>query len=55
LVIGSEGEGMGKLVRESCDFVVNIPMLGQITSLNAAVAGAIVTYEIVRQRSKKKP
>ena len=55
LVIGSEGEGMGKLVRESCDFVVNIPMLGQISSLNAAVAGAIVTYEILRQRSKKQP
>jgi len=53
LVIGSEGEGMGRLVRESCDFVVNIPMMGQITSLNAAVAGAIVTYEIVRQRSEK--
>ena len=54
LVIGSEGEGMGKLVRESCDFVVNIPMLGKISSLNAAVAGAIVTYEIFRQRSTKK-
>ncbi len=53
LVIGSEGEGMGKLVRESCDYVVNIPMLGQISSLNAAVAGAIVAYEILRQRSKK--
>ena len=53
LVIGSEGEGMGKLVRESCDFVVNIPMLGQISSLNAAVAGALVTYEILRQRSKQ--
>ncbi len=55
LVIGSEGEGMGKLVRESCDFVVNIPMIGQISSLNAAVAGAIVTFEIVRQRNKKQP
>ncbi|HEX2945047.1 MAG TPA: 23S rRNA (guanosine(2251)-2'-O)-methyltransferase RlmB [Clostridia bacterium] len=54
LVIGSEGEGMGKLVRESCDFVVNIPMLGKISSLNAAVAGAIVTYEILRQRNIKK-
>lgn len=54
LVIGSEGEGMGKLVRESCDFVVNIPMLGKISSLNAAVAGAIVTYEIFRQRSTKR-
>lgn len=52
LVIGSEGEGMGKLIRESCDFTVNIPMLGQISSLNAAVAGAIVIYEILRQRSK---
>lgn len=52
LVIGSEGEGMGKLVRESCDFTVSIPMLGKISSLNAAVAGAIVMYEILRQRSK---
>lgn len=55
LVIGSEGEGMGKLIRESCDFVVNIPMMGQISSLNAAVAGAIVIYEIFRQRRKKQP
>jgi len=54
LVIGSEGEGMGKLVREACDFVVSIPMLGEITSLNAAVAGAVVMYEIVRQRNSKK-
>lgn len=52
LVVGSEGEGMGKLIRESCDFTVNIPMLGQISSLNAAVAGAIVMYEVVKQRSK---
>jgi 23S rRNA (guanosine2251-2'-O)-methyltransferase len=52
LVIGSEGEGIGKMVLGSCDFVVNIPMLGQITSLNAAVAGAIVMYEILKQRSK---
>lgn len=51
LVIGSEGEGMGKLVREKCDFVVNIPMKGSISSLNAAVAGAIVMYEILKQRS----
>jgi len=50
LVIGSEGEGMGKLIREKCDFVVNIPMKGQISSLNAAVAGAIVMYEILKQR-----
>ncbi|NLD50153.1 MAG: 23S rRNA (guanosine(2251)-2'-O)-methyltransferase RlmB [Clostridiaceae bacterium] len=52
LVIGSEGEGMGKLVTESCDIVVNIPMKGKISSLNAAVAGAIVMYEISRQRGK---
>lgn len=53
VVVGGEGEGMGKLVRESCDFIVNIPMAGQIASLNAAVAGAVVCYEIFRQRSKK--
>jgi len=52
LVIGSEGEGMGKLVGEKCDFIVNLPMKGEISSLNAAVAGAIVMYEILRQRSK---
>lgn len=52
LVIGSEGEGMGKLVSEKCDFIVNLPMKGQISSLNAAVAGAIVMYEILKQRSK---
>ncbi len=52
LVIGSEGEGMGKLVSEKCDFVVNLPMKGQISSLNAAVAGAIVMYEILKQRGK---
>lgn len=52
LVIGSEGEGMGKLVREKCDFVVNIPMMGQIPSLNASVAAAVVMYEILKQRSK---
>ena len=51
VVIGSEGEGMGKLVRESCDFVVSIPMMGRISSLNAAVAGALVMFEIQRQRS----
>ncbi len=50
LVIGSEGEGMSRLVREKCDFVVNIPMKGKISSLNAAVAGAIVMYEISKQR-----
>ena len=53
LVIGSEGEGIRRLVRERCDFVVNIPMQGSISSLNAAVAGAIIMYEILRQRRKQ--
>lgn len=52
LVIGSEGTGMSKLVREKCDFVVNIPMQGEISSLNASVAAAIVMYEIKRQRDR---
>ena len=50
LVVGSEGKGMGRLVKEKCDFIVKIPMKGNISSLNAAVAGAIVMYEIMRQR-----
>lgn len=50
LVVGSEGQGMGKLVRENCDFVVNIPMQGEISSLNASVAAAVVMYEILKQR-----
>lgn len=52
LVVGSEGEGMGKLIREKCDFVVNIPMQGEISSLNASVAAAIVMYEILKQRGR---
>ena len=51
LVIGSEGSGMGRLIRESCDFILSLPMKGKISSLNASVAGAIVMYEIMRQRS----
>ncbi|MDQ2086435.1 23S rRNA (guanosine(2251)-2'-O)-methyltransferase RlmB [Herbivorax sp. ANBcel31] len=51
LVLGSEGEGMGKLISQKCDFVVNIPMKGQISSLNVAVAGAVIMYEIVKQRN----
>ena len=50
LVIGSEGEGVGRLVREKCDFTVRIPMFGQIDSLNASVAAGVLAYEIVRQR-----
>ncbi len=51
IVIGSEGDGMGRLVRESCDFLVSIPMKGSISSLNASAAAAILLYEAVRQRS----
>jgi 23S rRNA (guanosine2251-2'-O)-methyltransferase len=50
LVIGSEGEGVGRLIKEKCDFVVKIPMYGQVDSLNASVAAGILSYEIVRQR-----
>ncbi|MBR1654749.1 MAG: 23S rRNA (guanosine(2251)-2'-O)-methyltransferase RlmB [Clostridia bacterium] len=51
IVIGSEGFGMGKLVKDNCDFLVKIPMKGKITSLNASVSAGIVVYEAVRQRS----
>ena len=50
LVIGSEGEGVSRLVREKADFVVRIPMLGKISSLNASVAAGIMIYEAVRRR-----
>ena len=50
LIIGSEGEGVSRLVKEKCDFVANIPMYGQVDSLNASVAAGIMAYEIVRQR-----
>lgn len=52
LVIGSEGEGVGRLVKEKCDFVAGIPMKGDIDSLNASVAAGVLAYEIVRQRMK---
>ncbi|MBQ6396522.1 MAG: 23S rRNA (guanosine(2251)-2'-O)-methyltransferase RlmB [Oscillospiraceae bacterium] len=50
LVIGSEGDGMGRLVRESCDFTVSLPMKGKVSSLNASAAAGIVMYEVLRQR-----
>lgn len=53
LVIGNEGEGVGRLVRERCDFLAGIPMKGEIDSLNASVAAGILAYEIVRQRRQK--
>jgi len=51
IVIGSEGEGMSRLVAENCDFKVSIPMHGKVSSLNASAAAAIMLYEAVRQRS----
>ena len=53
LVIGSEGEGVGRLVKEKCDMVASIPMKGDIDSLNASVACGVLAYEIVRQRMQK--
>jgi 23S rRNA (guanosine2251-2'-O)-methyltransferase len=50
LVVGSEGQGLARLVRKTCDFLVRLPMYGQVASLNAAVAGGIALYEARRQR-----
>lgn len=50
LVIGSEGEGVGRLVKEKCDYIAKIPMFGKVDSLNASVAMGVMAYEIVRQR-----
>lgn len=50
LVIGNEGEGMSRLVRESCDFIARIPMRGKVNSLNASVAAGIMIYEVFRQK-----
>ena len=54
LVVGSEGSGVSRLVKEKCDFVVRVPMFGQIDSLNASVAAGVLAYEIVRQRLNTK-
>ena len=51
LVIGSEGDGMSRLVKENCDFVLSLPMKGKLSSLNASAAAAVTMYEILRQRS----
>ena len=50
IVVGSEGQGIGRLVREQCDGILSLPMKGQINSLNASVATGIVLYEVARQR-----
>ena len=54
LVIGSEGKGISRLAREACDFLVSLPMVGHINSLNASVAGSIMMYEVLRQRREQK-
>jgi 23S rRNA (guanosine2251-2'-O)-methyltransferase len=53
LVIGSEGRGLADQVKKNCDFLVSIPMYGNVNSLNASVAAAVVMYEVVRQRNKQ--
>lgn len=55
LVVGSEGNGVSRLIKEKCDFIVSLPMNGKINSLNASVAAGIVMYEITRQRLKINP
>ena len=52
--INGEGNGIGRLIKEKCDFIVSLPMLGKTNSLNASVAGAIVMYEVTKQRLNKK-
>ena len=54
LVIGSEGDGMSRLIRDHCDFILSLPMKGKLSSLNASAAGAIVMYEILRQRTRRR-
>lgn len=54
LVVGNEGKGISRLVREHCDLLIKLPMRGQVNSLNAAVAGSIAVYEALRQRTKAK-
>lgn len=53
IVVGSEGFGLGRLVRESCDEVLSLPMNGRVNSLNASVSAGIIMYEVVRQRNKR--
>ena len=50
LVVGNEGKGISRLIKEKCDFTVKIPMNGKVGSLNASVAASILLYEVVRQR-----
>lgn len=54
LVIGNENKGIGRLIKEKCDFLIKLPMFGRINSLNASVAAGVLMYEVVRQRSLKR-
>jgi 23S rRNA (guanosine2251-2'-O)-methyltransferase len=54
LVVGSEGQGLARLVRNTCDFLIRLPMRGQVESLNAGVAGGVALYEVFRQRRREK-
>jgi 23S rRNA (guanosine2251-2'-O)-methyltransferase len=54
VVLGAEGKGLHDLVRKNCDMLVHIPMLGKVPSLNVSVAGALVMYEVLRQRRAKR-
>ena len=51
LVIGSEGKGMGRLIKDKCDFLIRLPMIGKVTSLNASVAASLLMYEVYRKRN----
>ena len=53
IVVGNEGKGMGRLVRQHCDKILSIPMKGQIQSLNASVAGSVILFEASKQRGTK--
>ena len=50
LIIGSEGKGMSRILREKCDFLIKLPMVGKVTSLNASVAASLLMYEVYRKR-----
>lgn len=52
VVVGNEGKGISRLVKEKCDFLVSLPMMGKVDSLNASVACSIVLYEVIRQRNQ---
>ena len=54
IIIGSEGRGMNSLTMKNCDYLVKIPMMGKITSLNASVSGGIIMFEALKQRIQKK-